>query len=796
MCGSCVKLAVKIEAAHSEQLTRMELLADDLKDTRFAPDEAIFVIEGAQVEFLMTRARDALEQVSLIPLSLHAYAAARTYDHPRIEKYHELIDFAACERDYHDDVLGLSSNWLQQLGLDFWVEGIDLAELDAPAQFLFFLHAKHIARVVKNVVAGRPDIKTFYAIVGGTMLPLDYYFDSDVTAAIARHICESFGRRFVCIIAPERPRHILPSMPPGPAETSMAVPVLPPAASSRVGFAPATVRNAEQLRRALHESGHEVVLFPSKVWGMPPLGAALESEREFEVFLSSSEVPSSADYARDLGKLRDQIMERRARSLLPGCIVDNPYLQFQFDHIVTRRWLGYANLIRRAVDFVKATPLDLFIHCQHFTAEGAILARLYERKGTRIMATQHSGWPVDPNWLSPRHARHALAWTRSSMRRIQEYDRNATVYVTGAPDLTTFRDATSPLLHDRVSKVRQEVGGRKIVLLLTNALELHCIPFTDLGRHFETLSELAAIPAEYAESVVVLIRAKPAPVGEDPILYEKLSGFDPGSHTGLSSLDFSECLDVADCIVGVNVPTTGYFEALERSVPLIHVQTCAALSLHPDLPPEAIVKITDVKKLWQAIGAALFDSEHRSGLLQRQLAFLHSDRKPTFGDAPDPLRGAIDRVLTRRARFDPLRLFRRNSLRRAAPEVPSAPVPDIATLPVAQTVAAGHIDRLLVSSDDRTVIVEGWAVAQNLGAPARRIHAFASGVWRGARNVSIERTDIVAVFDDPRLLRSGFALYFRLDGPFKLEHIAVYSELPDGTFFQLTLPAMSELRAK
>ena len=234
--------------------------------------------------------------------------------------------------------------------------------------------------------------------------------------------------------------------------------------------------------------------------------------------------------------------------------------------IFTRRWLSYANMIRRAARFVAKTPLDLFIHSDHFTPEGAILARLYRRRRTRVIVTLHSGWPVDRDWASWDSSDSAMVPSKTCADQIRELSGMSDVFITGPPTTCTYRS----LLHGAVppGNKRRADGHRKIVLLVTNALELNCFPVTALDSHFETLSFIGRIPESLKDRVLMVIRTKPGVLGENPILYRELCGFPSESLTFLDGLDFSQSISVADCVVGINLPTTGYFEVLRKGVPL------------------------------------------------------------------------------------------------------------------------------------------------------------------------------------------------------------------------------------
>ena len=252
------------------------------------------------------------------------------------------------------------------------------------------------------------------------------------------------------------------------------MPKIPRSSRPLVGFAPSTVDNHRQIHDAIRKLSSPVLVSPS-VWEMPQTFYDRRPERnEFVYRLSAADGEWSTAVSAQLADLRRQFFERRSLSTVPSCIIRNPHLDFQFDYIFTRRWLSYANMIRRAARFVAKTPLDLFIHSDHFTPEGAILARLYRRRRTRVIVTLHSGWPVDRDWASWDSSDSAIVPSKTCADQIRELSGMSDVFITGPPTTCTYRS----LLHGAVppGNKRRADGHRKIVLLVTNALRAKLLP--------------------------------------------------------------------------------------------------------------------------------------------------------------------------------------------------------------------------------------------------------------------------------------------------------------------------------
>src|SRR5262249_37965036 len=139
-------------------------------------------------------------------------------------------------------------------------------------------------------------------------------------------------------------------------------------------------------------------------------------------------------------------------------------------------------------------------------------------------------------------------------------------------------------------------------------------------------------------------------LGEDPILYRELCGFPSESLTFLDGLDFSQSVEVADCVVGLNLPTTGYYEVMRKGVPLIHVQTADVITLEPDLPPEIVPRITDLEGIWPAIESVLFDERQRRKVLEMQERFVAADFRPAISGCGEPVEALFRRLLGSRIR--------------------------------------------------------------------------------------------------------------------------------------------------
>ena len=768
----------------------------------FSKQDAVFLTDGGQIEFLKAASNASLNDSLLLPLSLHAYASILKMGLARLQSYFEFIDFAGCKRWYRNGALESSRTWLQELGLEFHIEGIDIAELDAACQFELFRNAVYINGTAERMIRANPEIETFHIVVAEDLLPLDFYFDSDVPAAVLRFVCERLGRPVRTIVMKQRPRYVIPGIPYRPAMNGQVnqmiadeeIAKIPRSSRPLVGFAPSTINNHRQIHDAIRKLSCPVIVLPS-VWEMPHTFYDRRPESNQYIYrLSAADGEWSTEVSAQLENLRRQFFERRYLSTVPSCIIRNPHLDFQFDYIFSRRWLSYANMIRRAACFIAKTPLDLFIHSEHFTPEGAILARLYRRRRTRIMVTLHSGWPADGDWASWDSSDSAMVPSKTCADQIRELSGISDVFVTGPPTTCTYRS----LLHGAVppGNKRRADEHRKIVLLVTNALELNCFPATALDSHFETLSFIARIPESLKDRVLMVIRTKPGDLGENPILYRELCGFPSESLTFLDGLDFSQSISVADCVVGINLPTSGYFEILRKGVPLIHLQTADVISLAPDLPSEVIPRVTNLQEIWPTIEALLFDETQRRRLVEIQRRFVSADFRPTLSGRGDPVEAVLRRLLDSRKRptlYSFMSAIRRRIGRRFRPKCASASLNE-SNLPRSQQGGAGFVDDVLLGSDGTAVAV-GWAADMVIRQPAKAVHVFLNGLWVGKGSPWQSRPDVAVHFNDRHLEQSGFSVHLTLGEEENVAALSAYAELHDGTFFKLQ-QAMTKTKAE
>jgi hypothetical protein len=293
---------------------------------------------------------------------------------------------------------------------------------------------------------------------------------------------------------------------------------------------------------------------------------------------------------------------------------------------------------------------------------------------------------------------------------------------------------------------------------------------------------LAQIPQALQNTVLVAIRTKARPLGEDPILYRALVGFAEESITFLDGLSFSQCLRLADCVVGVNIPTTGYYEVMELGVPLLHIQTTQVLTLQPDLPTSVIGPISSPAEVWDAVASVLFDAKRRGKLLRKQRHFVSQDRKVSVSGPGSPLSTVLEEITDKPRYF--FRRWQRKS--RSSAEQPQNGF-DLSGMQIVETGFAGYIDDVLIASDE-SMAITGWAADLIANRPARRVHVVLREKWLTSGEPLQHRPDVAAALSNDYLRSAGFWIRTPAFDVASVKDLSVYAELHNGTVGRLIEP--------
>jgi hypothetical protein len=597
-----------------------------------APDGgvAIFLCDSAHAHFALGAGHPSILATQFVALTADAHGTALRLGASRVMPPYAFADYPGSLLDDFELSKKLSKNWLGELDLSVVIEGINLAELDQLNQFLFFHFAAYIARTAEAMIDALPEQTIFHVLTGEKPLAGDYYLDSDIAAAILFFLCEKKGRTVVPVVMTDRPLRFGAKSRPRPfVEEGVTASVFHRAAGQsqpdrrRIGFVPAVVSAYTDYYEALSDPKDEVLIF-SSAWMDSRQGEEIETVPVDPDWLATAETL--------LGSYLAAFQQRLSRSSLPDFIAANRHLAFQFEHILTRRWLAYARYIHSAVHFVGRNPLDLFIYCEHFIAEGAILARLYRRAGTKVAVTTHSVHACEIPFIAWDPSDTAIVHSTYAARQALRRGGLAAAYVASR--------ASHP-----VSVPAPDRAGPRRVLFLTNAVEVQ-YPLIDIRKYLRTVALLASPPAHLDGKVDLLVRMKPGIFTEHPQIYRQLCSLSEDSLTALQGLSLAECIEAADCVIGLDIPTTAYLEVMALGKPLIYAETASVFKSFGDgFPFEIGGVILRDEDIWPEIERVLYDADYRSRILARQADYIARDRASSFPDAADPIRAAIDLLL-------------------------------------------------------------------------------------------------------------------------------------------------------
>jgi hypothetical protein len=528
-----------------------------------------------------------------------------------------------------------ASEWLSTLGLGFVFDGIDFEKFDRLNQYLFFQKAAYFYSITNSVIDKVSNIETFYILCGEKFLPQDFYLDSDIAASIVAYVCETRGVPFKTITMRQRPMQLWaaqrPFMKEG-VEATILDQTIPGCPGHRVGVVPAALVQAQQF---LGDIGSVSLHVFSTMWG----GPKVEGRRDF----THEEVLCLIDAAKKLTEVWIGFLKKQRddKQYLPDYIMKNQSVRAQFEYIIRSRWLQFARYTIDAEHYVSNNPLDLFIYCDHFFPESVILANLYRRRGAKtIMALHAVNGPVKRLWGSWSEADAGITSTKFGAEWLRKTSGLRDVSVCGVPPALTNKEA----IHELRNRIMAQCGGKKIVTFINNCGEVG-VPLLDLAAHYETVSVLSAPPDHLKDKVFVVVRMKRSTLSDDEKFYTDILKFPSESIDNVAELTFSQCIQITDCAISINLATGGFVEVMQRHVPLIYVETATMdrVLVEESAYYSALPCIKDKHKIWDEIERVLFDEEYRRQVIDFQSAFITAQTESDFPSDEKPLRRIIQR---------------------------------------------------------------------------------------------------------------------------------------------------------
>ena len=611
-----------------------------LSERQFGPGDGVFLLEASHYAYLAARANPSFRDCRAIPLTIDALDSVLNAGHASVLTAFDLVDIAEM-RGHYQLALEKGGSWLREMRHEFKINDVDLAQIDATSQILLFRLILYFDSIAGKLIERAKDIETFFLLQATPPEPLEMDFNSDVIAAVLRYACERQGRRVRVIESSEPVTNAPPPYNRRPFVEPWIPPfrlpaLLPDQPHPRIGFLPSTVPEGMVIIRDVRGLNGELLLF----YATRPVSAPRMGDPEPMLPL---EVAWSDEVGGKLTEIRDSLAERRALSSLPDCIIGNPHLDFQFDFILRERWLNYANFINRATRFVLETPLDILIIPEHFIFEAAVLRDLYRRQGTKILLAPEGCGSVPPHLSGAEPSDLSMQWSRIGSLPLVRDRQAAAVYVTGKP-LIGSRPTAEAEQRFEIAKARK--GDKKLVVFVTNNLEVGWMPLLNYVRHAEAVKAVSQVPPHLRERVRFAMRRK-APTGSNSdAIYQQFFGMEPETVTFLDGLTFTQSIELADCVLGINTATNGYYEVFEAGKPLVHLQTTEVLLQQPDLPAAVIRQTDSPEAAWAEIEKALFDENYRQAVLTLQSSFAAEDRQPAFAGMSSPIQRLLHHLLS------------------------------------------------------------------------------------------------------------------------------------------------------
>jgi hypothetical protein len=236
-----------------------------------------------------------------------------------------------------------------------------------------------------------------------------------------------------------------------------------------------------------------------------------------------------------------------------------------------------------------------------------------------------------------------MVYSRMGNQRLRAISGLDKVYTIGMPWVSLSR---APGWESILAEKRRILGDKKLVVHVANPSEVSFLPSFDQKAHFAMVAAFGKVPAHLSDQVRIALRRRSPRGCEDNTVYRRMAGLDDEVLDFLDGLSFTDCVELADCLVGINAPTSGFYEVFQGRKPLIHLQGMAILWMQPDLPGDVLGRIDHVEQLWPAIERVLFDDAHRNALLNLQARFLQLDLKPDFDLDESPIRSLLNVMLT------------------------------------------------------------------------------------------------------------------------------------------------------
>ncbi len=291
----------------------------------------------------------------------------------------------------------------------------------------------------------------------------------------------------------------------------------------------------------------------------------------------------------------------------------NPYMQFQFEHFLTKRWpylYSFTQRLHRLLSIIRpkcviATDLPCSGQPKTLFVEAA------RRLGIPTLSIPHSV-NLGETWGRVQ-ADGAIMWTYDHSSTLLKEDLdNRQLFVLGVPESILF--SSYPSEDDSNCEVSENAG--KTILILSVAAGPELLPYFDLGAYLRTVHALVNIPEDMRGLIQVIWKCHP---GFDyAALYKKLIAEYCVDEDILlcASGSLKDYVMHSDLVVLTNL-TSAYLAPLLLGKPMIFLNTSGMeqrISYLVRHNGPSIV--SDIDHIWPTLRQALSDSEFRASIIR------------------------------------------------------------------------------------------------------------------------------------------------------------------------------------
>ena len=583
---------------------------------------ACFILNESQLEAALSLGKSLLDGTVLVPLTLGLCARleARGHRFDPFWNYYTLDDLIRIRGAAVD----LRSAWHRCFSSLCRYKGVDVAEIDANTLQWFFRDSLFVHTVATRLFSRNPEIRECLVLSAGDV-PMEFFGANHALSGVVAGACEA---RRIAVRESRYNGSERPAFDPLPesnvglscARTAgllQRVRAVIPRSKRRanIGVVTFAINGFMDYVRLLRGLGYDVTALMTRATPLmlPPLLRAGASIRTIAPRKASIE---AGRFAEAYERFREGAADvHRAFPFL----FRNRRLEYQFRHFFHNRWPRICDLIEGSEELLGRAKLDAAILCECDLIDVRIVFETLKKLRVPTITVPHGVVPVaDDEWQYPRTDGIGVMMSTHLPLLGREYDQ---ARVIGSPRHYLRGNGRQPIrLASKNLTLRKFWKDPEVkkIFLVTDALSAGCLPFVEVGAHRRLLDRLLDIPDDLAPQVGLII--KPKTGYEDVLVYRNLA--DKKKHSdrivvlrwGL----LTEVAEMCDIAIGIDVPTSGYFDVVLSNKPMLYVQSGPLLYPRTGIPEGVLCRLDSPEAVWEMVGRLLRDPGLRHSLQQSQ----------------------------------------------------------------------------------------------------------------------------------------------------------------------------------